>query len=514
MLNKTRENKILFMVLLLAIGVITGLLIAAKLDLSPRANALAPADEEVASKGAATGFENAFINVAGNVGKAVVSISTEQTTKVGTTPGIRRYYFRGTPQSNRDFGDDFFNHFFDDFFGNMPEREFKQRGLGSGVIINQDGYILTNEHVVRGADKITVTLPDGREFKGTVKGTDVRSDLAVVQIKANDLPMANLGNSDNIKIGQWVVAIGNPFAYMIHSPEPTVTVGVVSALHRSLLGSSMQERDYSDLIQTDAAINPGNSGGPLVNLNGEIIGVNVAIFSTTGGYQGVGFAIPSNVAKKILSRLIEGKKITYGWLGVSVQNIDDKLAAYFGLTTKEGALVTKVLKGGPAEKAGMKDGDVILSFDGRKIKKVQELVKLAGNTEVGTKVKIGILRDKKPKEVEAVTGPRPAEEEGSATAPQSESEEGQVKFWRGIAVEEITPEMAKQNGLEESEGVVITEIGPSGPADEVGLGVGDIISEINKKPVKNLKDYQAATKGAKGDCLIKTNRGYIVLPEK
>lgn len=511
MFEKTRENKILFTAWLLTVGLICGLLITAKLDLNPKIGAGQP-PAAVSHQAAALDFENAFINVAGSVGKAVVSISTEQSSKISGLPGVKRYYFRRTP-FGRDFGDDFFNRFFDDFFGNLPEREFKQRGLGSGVIINQEGYILTNEHVVRDADKITVTLPDGREFKGTIKGTDPRSDLAVVKIKANDLPVAKLGDSDNLKIGQWVVAIGNPFGYMLHSPEPTVTVGVVSALHRSLSSSNMRERDYSDLIQTDAAINPGNSGGPLVNLGGEIIGINVAIFSTSGGYQGVGFAIPANIAQKILSRLIQGKKIAYGWLGVSVQNISEKLAIYFGLSGKEGALVIKVLKDGPAEKAGLKDGDVILSFDGRKIKNVQELVKLAGNAEVGTKVKLGILRDKKQKEIEVVTGPRPVES-AELEIPQSESGEEEAKSWRGIAVDEVTPEMAKRYEFEELEGVVIVDIDPAGPAEDAGLGVGDIITEVNKKPIKNLKDYQSAIKGVSGDCLIKTNRGYLVLPEK
>lgn len=515
MFEKTRENKIIFTFLILSMGVITGLLVATRLNLTPKIDAEQPpaVSKTVQNRAALLDFENAFIDVAKQVGPAVVSISTEQTSKITGFPGVKRYYFRGSPFGGRDFGDDFFQHFFDDFFGNMPEREFKQRGLGSGVIIDSQGYVLTNEHVVRGADKITVTLSDGREFKGVIKGTDPRADLAVIKISAKDLPAAKLGDSDNLKIAQWVIAIGNPFGYLLHSPEPTVTVGVVSALHRSLAGIGMTGRDYSDLIQTDAAINPGNSGGPLVNLDGEIVGINVAIFSTSGGYQGVGFAIPSNEAQKILSSLIQGKKITYSWLGVSVQNIDDKLATYFNLSTREGALIVKVLKDGPAEKSGLKDGDVILSFDNQKIKNVRELVKLAGNKAVGEKVKIGFLRDKKQKEVEVIMGARPAEQAESETEP-AESQEEPRQNWRGMKVDEITPEMAKQYRLEEAEGVIISDIDPASPAADSGLEIGDIISEINKKPIKNLRDYQSATKGVKGDCLIKTNRGYVVLPEK
>ncbi|MDD5254616.1 MAG: trypsin-like peptidase domain-containing protein, partial [Candidatus Omnitrophica bacterium] len=284
-----------------------------------------------AASAVVTGMEDAVVNVANTAGKAVVSISTEITSK---SQGVRRFYF-GQPFGESPFGGNDLERFFNDFFGEIPEREYKQTGLGSGVIIDQEGYILTNEHVVRGADKITVTLSDGREFKGEVKGQDMRSDLAVIKINANSLPIASLGDSDGLRIGQWVVAIGNPFGFALENPEPTVTAGVISALHRSLgRGLSRGERDYNDLIQTDAAINPGNSGGPLVNLKGEVIGINVAIFSTSGGYQGIGFAIPVNNAKRILSRLIEGKKILYGWMGVTIQDLTGEMSSYFGLPDK------------------------------------------------------------------------------------------------------------------------------------------------------------------------------------
>ncbi|MDP2938972.1 MAG: trypsin-like peptidase domain-containing protein [Candidatus Omnitrophota bacterium] len=507
-----RQNRILFFVLTLIIGLIVGLTVATKFEINPKVNAL-PQESALMPQASSVDFENIFINVAEKVGKAVVSISTETTQKAGG-PRVRRYYF-GSPFGNKDFEDDFFNRFFEDFFGNLPEREYKQMGLGTGVIIDKDGYILTNEHVIQDADKITVTLPDGREFKAEVKGTDSRSDLALVKIKADNLPVAILGDSDLVKIGQWVVAIGNPFGYMIHSPEPTVTAGVVSALHRSLPRTTRRDRDYTDLIQTDAAINPGNSGGPLVNLKGEIIGINVAIFTTSGGYQGVGFAIPGNVAKKVVNRLIQGKKVVYGWLGVSVQELNEKLAEYFGLKEKQGVLVSGAIKDGPAEKAGIKNGDIILTFDGQRVNSVRDVLKLTGNTEVGKKVKLGILRDKKPLSVEVEIGERPQNLDNLEESKPSLGEPEVKQSFRGIAVQELTQDMIRQFDLEEKQGVIITNIEPNSPADEAGLQIGDVITEINKQPIKTLPDYQLAIKKFKHeDCLLQTSRGYVVLKAK
>jgi len=338
-----KKNRILFGLAIL-IGLVIGLLIAIRFDISaPVQSQSTETKVNPSTPASLEGFnmEDAIINVANTTGKSVVSVSTEHTTKVG---GTKRYYF-GSPFGESPFGeDDFFRRFFNDFFGEMPEREYKQLGLGSGVIIDPEGYILTNEHVIGGADKITVTLSDGRELKGEIKGVDQRSDLAIIKINARNLPVATLGDSSNLKIGQWVVAIGNPFGFALQNSEPTVTAGVISALHRSLGRGLSQDKDYNDLIQTDAAINPGNSGGPLVNLKGEVVGINVAIFSTSGGYQGIGFAIPVNNAKRVISRLIEGKKILYGWLGVTVQDLTDDLIKHFGLPDKNGALVAKVLE--------------------------------------------------------------------------------------------------------------------------------------------------------------------------
>jgi serine protease Do len=446
-------------------------------------------------------LENAVINVANTTGKAVVSISTEHTQKIA---GPRGFYF------NQPGQDETFRKFFDEFFGGMPDREYKQMGLGSGVIINSEGFILTNEHVVGNADKITVTLSDGRQFKGELKGKDVRSDLAVIKISAHNLPVATLGDSDSLKIGQWVVAIGNPFAFALQNPEPTVTSGVISALHRTLGNMLSRDRDYNDLIQTDAAINPGNSGGPLTNLKGEIVGINVAIFSTTGGSQGVGFAIPVNSAKRIMARLIEGKKIAYGWLGVTVQDLNDDLAKYFGLSDKNGVLVAKVLAGGPGAKSGMKESDIIKKFDNKPINTVRELYAAVAATEVGRKVKVVVVRDKKEVTLDVAVGERPESTEGLEESGQAVS----PAKWRGIEIEEVNAGNAQRYGARIPSGVVVVKIEGGSPADNVGIIVGDQILEINKQAIKTAADYQQVTKGIKGDALIRTGRGFFIVKEK
>lgn len=456
-------------------------------------------------------FEDAVINVANTAGKAVVSISTEQLAKIG---GSQRRYYRYSPFRGGEempFGnDELFRRFFDDFFGDLPEREFRQTALGSGVIIDDDGYILTNEHVVDNADKITVTLSDGREFKAQVKGKDPRSDLAVIKIEApKNLPVANLGDSNSLKIGQWVVAIGNPFGFAMQNPEPTVTAGVISALHRSLGRALSRDKDFNDLIQTDAAINPGNSGGPLVNLKGEIVGINVAIFSTTGGYQGVGFAIPSNTAKRIISRLIEGKKISYGWLGVTVQDLTEDLAKYFGLSDKSGVLVAKVLKNSPAEKSGMKESDIIKQFDATAISNVKELLSNVGKVEVGKKIKVAIIRNKKEIFLNVVIGERPQDVEKT----EEETGGSEADSWRGIKVGGPEGDSNRRLRSEEKEGMVVVSVEPNSPADCAGIISGDVIVEINRQLIKNYSDYSRITRQARGNVLIRTARGYFLVKE-
>lgn len=489
----------------LLIGLLTGFLITARLDIfSPAVSKEMPAPAAVAQA-----MREAIINVAGTTGKAVVSISTEHTTKI---KGGRGYFF-GSP-----FGgefpfqeDDPFRRFFDDFLGEIPDREYKHMGLGSGVIIDPEGYILTNQHVVDEASKITVTLSDGRQFKGEVKGQDVRSDLAVIKISARNLPVATLGDSDDLKIGEWVVAIGNPFGFALQNPEPTVTVGVVSALHRTLGRIISRDKDYSDLIQTDAAINPGNSGGPLVNLNEEVVGINVAIFTTTGGYQGVGFAIPVNNAKRIIAQLIEGKKILYGWLGVTVQDLTDELAQYFGLSEKKGVLIANVLDDSPAQKAGIKEGDIITQFDNKKVANVKEMLQAVAKSEVGSRVKVDLIRDKKPVNLSVEIGERPPDIEEAI----SRAQEGKTAdYWRGLQVAGLSSEAGGRFKTGEDKGVVVIDIQPDSPAEQSGLMPGDVILQINKEPVNNTDDYQRITKDLKGDCLVMAVRGYFIIKEK
>ena len=448
------------------------------------------------STSAAEQMQSEFVDVAKRVGPAVVSISVEATQRVR----VSRRNFEGSPFSQ--FDEDTFNRFFRDFMGELPEREFKQRGLGTGVIIDPQGYILTNEHVIHGADKVMVTLPDGREFKGEIKGSDIRSDLAVVKIQAKNVPAAELGDSDQVMIGHWAIAIGNPFGFAVGGSEPTVTVGVISAVNRSIrLGGD--DRNYSNLIQTDAAINPGNSGGPLVNLKGQVIGINVAIFSTTGGYQGIGFAIPANTAKRVVGDLIQGKKILYGWLGINVQDVTDDLAKYFGLDSKEGVIVAHALADSPGQKGGLKEGDVVRTFDGEKLKDVRDLLNRVGRAPVGKKVALGIVREKRPMNLQVEIGKRPEEAEAEAGTTSA--------GWQGIKVTAITPELAQQLGLEARDGVVVTEVEPGSPAEEANLRAGDLILGLNQEPVRSVADFNRLTRSLKGDVLVKTVRGYAIL---
>ena len=489
-----KEDKTKIWILALVVGVVCGFILAMRLNLLPRTLAEYKSTKSQAIDEQA--LENSFVRVAQEVGSAVVSISTEHTEKIGP-----RSYFRF-------FGDEeferYFDQFFKDFFGEIPEREYTQRGLGSGFIIDQEGYILTNQHVIQNADKITVTLPDGRKFKAELKGSDLRSDLAVIKIKAHNLPVVKLGNSDEIKIGQWAIAVGNPYGFAVDSAEPTVTAGIVSATNRSLPQTS-QRRNYTDLIQTDAAINPGNSGGPLANLRGEVIGINVAIFSPSGGNIGIGFAIPINTAKDILSRLIAGKKILYGWLGISIQDLNEELAQYFGISDQQGALVVKVLKASPAEDAGFKEGDVIRKAAGKEVKDVRELLREIGKTEVGRVINLEIIREKRVLTLRVKIGQRPEDFEEVLQASE--------KVWRGMEVSELTSELARRYAITEEQGIVVSYVEPQSSASEAGLSPGDVIISINNRRIKNMKDYESVIKTVKGNALIHTDKGFNVLKE-
>ncbi|MFH1854721.1 MAG: Do family serine endopeptidase [Candidatus Omnitrophota bacterium] len=452
-------------------------------------------------------LQEAFVRVSKEVGPAVVSISTEH---------IEHYQTRYYPFTQ--FQDDFFDEFFNDFFVAGPDKEFKRIGLGSGVIIDKEGYILTNEHVIHGADKITVTLPDGREFEGHLTGSDIYSDLAVVKIEPKgELPCARLGDSDKLEIGYWAIAIGNPFAFAVRNPEPTVTVGVVSALHRSLPRTDKRAREYSDLIQTDASINPGNSGGPLVNIRGEVIGINVAIFTMSGGSEGIGFAIPVNTAKKIVDDLMQGREVLYGWIGVIIQDVDVNLAEYFGLAEKQGVLISRVLEKSPAEKAGLKPGDIIVSFDKSNIKNTQDLIRSVLKKDIGDRALLGIVRSNKLYNVDVVISEKPEDRDAALRKTPQEAKEPEpslLKNWKGLEVSEITQDVAARFKLSPESGVIVIGVEQGSPAEEAGIRIGDVVYEINRTSVKNISDYNDAIKGLSGDALVGTYRGYVVIKDK
>jgi serine protease Do len=402
-----------------------------------------------------------FVALAKQLKPEVVNISTTQTTKGADA------------QDSLDQNDPF-DEFSKRFFGSpSPRGPLKQRSLGSGFIVEQDGLILTNNHVVDNADKITVRLSDGREFNGKVVGKDQKTDIALVKISAQNLPVAQLGDSDRLEVGEWVMAVGNPFGL-----DNTVTSGIVSAKDRQIGAGP-----YDHFIQTDASINPGNSGGPLINLRGEVIGIDSAIFSQSGGNIGIGFAIPINLVKELLPQLESTGKVTRGWLGVSIQGMTPDLAASLGLDKVKGALVSSVVHNSPADRAGMKAGDVIVEYQGKDINNANDLPFLVAGTPVGKTVSLEVLRGKKETTL-PVTIEKMQEEEVVA----STAEKGDL----GLTVEQITPDVAKSLGLDSARGVVITAVAPDSLGDEAGLQPGDIIREIDRKPIRDLSDYRKA----------------------
>lgn len=370
------------------------------------------------------------------------------------------------------FKDFFGNDFFEKFFGDAPRKEYKQRSLGSGFIIDKDGYILTNNHVVEKASSIRVTLTDGKEYEAKVVGRDPKTDIALIRINAkNSLPVAAIGDSDKLEVGDWVLAIGNPFGL-----ERTVTCGIVSAK-----GRVIGQGPYDDFIQTDASINPGNSGGPLFNLKGEVVGVNTAIVS---GGQGIGFAIPVNAAKMLIPQLKNKGRVARGWLGVVIQKVTPELAKNFGIKESEGALVSDVAEDSPASKADIRRGDVIMSFDGHKIKEMDQLPRMVAAAEIGRKVRIGFVRGGKYHEVDAVIGELKDEKKDAAEI----GPEVERNF--GLVVQNIGPDIARHLSLKDRRGVIVTDIHPGSPAEEADLRPGDIIREINKRPINNVGDFK------------------------
>ena len=375
---------------------------------------------------------------------------------------------------------------FDEFFNNFPPfpngktHRFREQSLGSGVIVSPDGYIVTNSHVVEQSSEIKVSLYDRRSFRARAIGIDSKTDIAIIRIDAKDLPVIPWGDAERLQVGEFVLAIGNPFLL-----SHTVTMGIVSAVGRADVGIAA----YEDFIQTDAAINPGNSGGPLVNIRGELIGINTAIFSRTGGYQGIGFAVPSNMVKAVMEQLIKAGKVTRGWIGITIQELTPELSKQFGLKYSQGVLVSDVSRGGPAQRAGIVRGDIILEYDGKKVQDVGTLRNAVAQSGIGARVPVKIIRRDKEMTLTATVVELPADgaEMRAGAAQKQDSPENVLA---GMRVIDLNAAIAKQLGIEQDEkGVVIVNIEPGAAADDAGLRRGDVITEINRQRISNLNDF-------------------------
>ncbi len=459
----------------LMVGVIAGLILSSHIGVI----STLPAKSQVSAKSIEilTQLSEAQSEVAALATPSVVNIST---TRVVRSRDEVPYDL---------FDDPFFRRFFGD---ETPRRnapkEHKEQSLGSGVIVSEDGYIVTNNHVIEKAQEIKVLLSNKRDYQAKLIGADPKTDIAVIKIDAKGLTALPWGDSNKLRVGEVVFAIGNPFAL-----NQTVTMGMISAVGRANVGIA----DYEDFIQTDAAINPGNSGGALINARGELIGINTAILSRTGGYQGIGFAVPSSMARQVMDSLVKYKKVVRGWLGVSIQEVTSDLAEEFGVKDLKGALVSGVMKGSPAEKAGIKQGDVILQFNGKTVEDTGHLRNMVSQSPIGAKERVKILRQKKEIETEVViaelpkkmaeVSPRgPLNDEG----PGQESESGALA---GLVVRDLTPGLADRLGLEKQEkGVVCVKVDADSKAYEAGIRPGDLVLQINQKTVSTIEEYKQA----------------------
>ena len=446
---------------------------------------------------------NIFVEIAKKQNPAVVNVSTKAKAKAETA---HKNFRVPRPGPGQNKSPDPFRDFYDRFFGERPNQRPK-RGMGSGFVIDKEGHILTNYHVIEGAGEIVVILDDKgseKEYSATLVGSDPKTDIALIKINREsgdnkDFPFLRLGSSENLEVGEWVVAIGNPFGL-----SHTVTVGVVSALGRSIGAGP-----YDEFIQTDASINPGNSGGPLINIEGDVIGINTAIISgNTGGNVGIGFAIPIDIAKGILKDLRERGTVTRGWLGVMIQKITPDLAKSFGLSQSEGALVGDVIPDGPAAKGGVKRGDVIVMFDGQQVKDMEDLPKIVAATRPNSVVDVEVIRD----------GSRMTLSVSIELLEDSQETVVAKADPLGLQVQDITEELAQSLKLESVEGVLVSDVTAGNAAAEAGIRRGDVISEMNRSIVKDMRDYQnlmaSVQKGSSVLFLVKRGGSTIYIAVK
>ncbi|UCF70396.1 MAG: trypsin-like peptidase domain-containing protein [candidate division WOR-3 bacterium] len=431
-----------------------------------------------------TGRANAIVVAAQKVSPSVVSITVVQTKVVSTSP------------LRSPFADDFFRDFFGDFF---PERYYRQqiRSLGTGLIISPDGYVVTNEHVTTNATQINITLPDGRQYEARIIAGDVVHDLALLKIEDNDLPYAELGNSDGLMIGEWVVAFGNPFGFLLEDTRPTVTVGVVSALGRSIK-STREDRVYKNMIQTDAAINPGNSGGPLVNVLGEVVGLNTAIFTSGGGSEGIGFARPINDVKKFINEARQHGKVRVPWIGLWTKEVGDE-ASVVSSGERRGILIDGVDEGSAAHKAGVKDGDRILAANDRVMQRITDWNRLVSNAYVGDRLRLSIERGNDTVNVEFIV-----EEFREANGLETRV----VAY--GIHVQDIDRNLYRKYGLSYVEGVVVTKVDSKSAGDRLGIVPGDVVLMVSNMRIRKKSDFQRAMRAQRDINIIIDRNGRII----
>ena len=475
-------------VILVTGGIIIGIVVASKMDWLPSGTAgpeptPGPIVHPVATAPQppmAGGSGKNFVEIAKSVKPAVVNIAATRSGKSVESP-------HGSP-----LDDPFFRKFFgDEFFKrDAPQREPRERGQGSGVIVEANGLIITNNHVVSKADEIRVFLSDKREFKGKLIGTDTKTDIAIVKIEATGLPTVPWADSDQLEVGEYVLAVGSPFGL-----TQTVTMGIVSAVGRASMGIA----EYEDFIQTDAAINPGNSGGALVNVRGELVGINTAIFSQSGGNMGIGFAVPSNLSRAVMDQLVRTGKVVRGWLGVAIQDLSSELAAQFGISDTKGVLVSDVMEDSPAKKAGFERADVIVEYDGKPMDSPTHLRNAVAQTPIGKRVSIKLIRDKKPKTIEVTIVEQP-KSLGQPGVEESRESAAATGILSDIDVRELNEELASRYGLKAADrGVVVIRVKSGSTAEEMGVREGDLILEVNRKVVTSLKSYEQAASGLAKD---------------